>query len=101
MRFIRKLYSIRPSLVIPRLPGRPPPGFPRTAIGGKPICAVCNSKRGCEELLVVVAPGGDPRRPTSLKAALDDMHVLRRAGKGFESPIFKPFLSRSFATRFG
>ncbi|KAH8048724.1 hypothetical protein JL722_12345 [Aureococcus anophagefferens] len=82
VRFIRKLYSIRPALVIPRLPGRPPPGFPRTAIGGKPICALCNSRRGCQEPLVVVPPGAPPNaRPVTLKAALDDMELLRSAEK--------------------
>jgi acyl-CoA-binding protein len=82
VRFIRKLYSIRPALVIPRLPGRPPPGFPRTAIGGKPICALCNSRRGCQEPLVVVPPGAPPNaRPVALKAALDDMELLRSAEK--------------------
>ena len=59
MRFIRELHKVDPDLVVPKLPGRPPPGFPRTAIGGHPICARCNSRRGCDESLCFTTTDGE------------------------------------------
>ena len=74
MRFIRELHKVDPDLVVPKLPGRPPPGFPRTAIGGHAICARCNSRRGCDESLCFTTTDGEV---ITLEYALSDPRTLR------------------------
>ena len=74
MRFIRALHKVDPDLVVPKLPGRPPPGFPRTAIGGHAICARCNSRRGCDESLCFTTTDGEV---ITLEYALSDPRTLR------------------------
>lgn len=74
IRFIRTLHGIDPDLVVPKLPGRPPPGFPRTHIGGFPICATCNSRRGCAESLCFTSMDGDV---VTLESALSDPRTIR------------------------
>ena len=47
---------------------------PRTAIGGHPICARCNSKRGCDESLCFTTTDGEV---VTLEYALSDPRTLR------------------------
>ena len=53
-KFLFILQKVDPgTLLTPRLPEVPPPGFPTTAVGGEPICARCNTVRGCDAPLLV------------------------------------------------
>lgn len=75
-RYLRLLKRLDANLVVPQLPTAPPPGFPK-AMGGAPLCARCNTARGCDAPILIDADQFASHSPVLLASRLSDVALLR------------------------
>lgn len=75
-RYLRSLKRLDQKLVVPHLPTAPPPGFPK-AKAGIPLCARCNTARGCDAPIFIDADQFSSSTPVLLASKLSDLALLR------------------------